>query len=346
MHIAERWLRQQSRTVVAVETLQFLDALPAAGQHLIIPSAPGDLPLLEASQLLDWVLRGGHLVAVAPTNAPAPDQPYDLNPHAVTNCFDCLIDQPSPDSTAAEKAAWHDARDTTGRVTIKGLAEQPLRLWSQLALTVGKPSDKLTAWTSNGGATMVVRYPYGDGQVTLLPANQWLDNAQLIEPDHARLASALVADRSGTVFIQHYSIPGGLLPWLWRQAPAFWIGCLILLALWVWHRLPRLGPIGADPEPAPNQLRDRLRATARFDSKHGGGRALLEALREELAGHARYRYPDWHQLSTDERARRLGRLCPELTGEAIHTLLKLDRIEPADRLIELLATQRHLLRAL
>lgn len=343
LHIAERWLKQQSRSVVALETLQFLDAVPAAGQHLVILSAPSDLSLLEASQLHDWVLRGGHLIARAPMDPPPAERPHNLNPFGIGHCLDCLS---HAQTSNASEAPMEDKAGDAARVSIEGLGDRPLRLWSSLALAVDRPSGAVTTWESSQGATMLARYALGDGQVTLLPANQWLDNAQMIEPDHVRLLKALVADRDGTVFLQHYSIPGGLLPWLWRQAPPFWIACLILLALGVWSRMPRLGAIAADPEPPPNQLSDRLRATARFDAKHNDGRILLEAMRDELADRARTRYPDWHQLSVDERAARLARLCPEAGIASIRALLEKERIDPADRLIEDLALQRRLLRAL
>lgn len=346
MHIAERWLMQQSRPVEVIQTLQFLETLPAAGQQLIIPAALGDMPLLDASQLQDWVLRGGHLIAVAPMQPGPEDQPFDLNPFGVSNCFDCLHpDEDSNEATAPkDPALFHD--DGARRVSIKGLGDRPLRLWSQFALRIERPSDKLEQWFSDQGVPMLLRYAFGAGQITILPANQWLDNAQMIEPDHARLLSALIAERSGTVYLQHYSIPGGLLTWLWRQAPAFWLALLALLALWVWHRLPRLGPVLADPEPLPNQMRDRLRATARFDSKHTGGQSLLEALRDELGARAQRRYPDWHQLSPAQRGERLCQLCPTLTLQQVGALLTDQRIEPPDRLIDYLTIQRRLLHAL
>jgi len=352
MHISEQWLRQQSRAVEVVQTLQFLDSLPAAGQHLIIPAALGDMSLLDASQLQDWVLRGGHLVAVAPNVLTEDDQPFDINPFDVTNCFNCL--QRNDEQSDLENEQENDqfknraAADGDGieRVTIKGLTDQTLRLWSQFALNIETPSDKLEQWRSTRGDPMLVRYAFGAGRVTLMPANQWLDNAQMIEPDHARLLTALVAEPQGTIFLQHYSIPGGLLPWLWQKAPAFWLALIGLVALGIWHRLPRLGPIQSDPEPQPNQLRERLRANARFDAKHTDGQSLIKAMREELAVRALRRYPDWHQLSPSQRNERLAKLVPALSPEAIGEILTRDRIEPADRLIDYLTVQRQLLHAL
>jgi hypothetical protein len=346
MHITERWLKRQSRPVEVIQTLQFLETLPAAGQQLIIPAVLGDMPLLDASQLQNWVLRGGHLIAAAPMQLGPADQPFDLNPFGVTSCFDCLHPSEDSEEMADAKTAFPYHGDGGVRVSIKGLGDRPLRLWSQFALSIERPSDKLEQWPSAQGLPMLVRYAFGAGQITIMPSNQWLDNAQMIEPDHARLLSTLVADRSGTVYLQHYSIPGGLLPWLWHQAPAFWLALLALIALWVWHRLPRLGPVLGDPDPLPNQMRDRLRATARFDSKHSGGQSLLEALRDELGARAQRRYPDWHQLSPAQRRERLCQLCPALSPEQVDALLTEQRIKPPDRLIDHLTVQRRLLHAL
>jgi hypothetical protein len=346
MHIAERWLERQSRSVEVIKTLQFLDALPAAGHHLIIPTALGEMPLLEASQLQGWVLRGGHLIAVAPIASASQDPPFDLNPFGVSNCFDCLSETVDGEDEGDPKDPVPFPDRGPKRVVVKGFADRPLRLWSRFSLSIDRPSDKLEQWSSGQGTPMLVRYAYGAGRVTLLPANQWLENAQMIEPDHARLLTALVADRPGTVHLQHYSIPGGLLTWLWQQAPAFWLALIALLALWIWSRLPRLGPILADPEPRPNQMRDRLRASARFDSRHTRGQSLIEALRDELGARAQRRYPGWHQLSAEERRDRLCQLCPSLSPALIGALLTEARIEPPERLIEYVTIQRKLLHAL
>jgi len=346
MHIAERWLKLQSRPVEVLQTLQFLDSFPAAGHHLIIPSALGEMPLLDAAQLQGWVLRGGHLIATAPMGLDSVDPPYDLNPFDVSSCFDCLNAAGSSIDATESKDIGQNHSGSINRISIKGLTDEPLGLWSKAALSIDRPSAKLEQWQSISGVPMLVRYAFGAGQITILPANQWLDNAQMIEPDHARLLIALVESGSGTVYFQHYSVPGGLMTWLWRQAPAFWVALLALLALWVWHRLPRLGPVLPNPEPQPNQMRDRLRATARFDSKHTGGRSLLEALRDELSSKAMRRYPDWHQRSPDQRSAQLSQLCPALPRERIHALLSRSSIEPPDRLIDYLTIQRKLLQAL
>lgn len=356
MHIAERWLQRQGRRVEVLQTLQFLDTLPAAEQTLFIPDALGSMPRIEAAQLQQWVLRGGHLVAAAPDSSGDRQAALDLNPFGVSNCRACLDNHSDAASDKATQKVTadtsfgpetsHQTIQTSQRVQLQGLSDQPLKLWSRHALTIENPSNKLDQWRSEQGQPMLVRYAFGDGEITLMPDNQWLHNAQMIEADHARLLIALVRHKAGAIYIQHYSVPGGLLTWLWRQAPALWLALFALAILWVWHALPRFGPILADPEPTPNQLRDRLRASARFDWRHNQGAALLDAMRDQLSRRARRRYPDWHQLSPRNQADRLSQLCPDLALELIEELLNSDQIVPADRLIEYLRIQRTLLRSI
>jgi hypothetical protein len=350
LHITERWLDRQGRAVEELKTLQFLGSLPTYDQTLIIPFALDQYSRLEARELQQWVLRGGHLVAIAPFDLGAPGQAFDLNAFGITSCRACLTETlDKSDSEESEGGKSDDEAWLPGpsdRVVVTGLDARPLRLWSEYALDTEGDPDKLKIWRSRGGAAMVARYAYGDGDITLLPANAWLENEQMIEADHARLALALVDQRGGTVYLQHYNVPGGLLSWLWRQAPWFWVALLALAAFWVWSRLPRLGAPLADPDRLPNQMRERLRATARFDWRHNQGRELMDALREEISVKAQRRYPDWHRLARAERVDRLRQLCPALDPSAIQSLLEQTAIEPPDRLIEHLGVQRQLIHAL
>ncbi|MEN1728454.1 MAG: DUF4350 domain-containing protein [Pseudomonadota bacterium] len=352
MHIVERWFGQQGRNVEELRTLQFLNSIPANDQTLIIPYALGQYSRLEARELQQWVLRGGHLIAAAPYSLGEQNQSFELNSFGITTCRECLIETLENSEAEGEADASADADDepwvnpANRRIAVLGLDQQALKLWSENALEVDRSSNKLKQWYSPDGAAMAARYAFGEGEITLLPNNGWMENQRMIEADHARLALALTEHRSGTIFIQHFSVPGGLLTWLWQLAPLLWLALLAFAALWIWSRLPRLGAVLADPDQQINQMRERLRATARFDWRHNQGRQLMEALREEIAARAQRRYPDWHRLSLSGRVQHLSQLCPNLSQQAIQAVLDHPPIEPADRLIDHLSVQQQLIHAL
>ncbi|AKS41571.1 DUF4350 domain-containing protein [Wenzhouxiangella marina] len=344
LHIAQRWLERQGLTTQSLNHLQGLDGLPALNRVLILADPLGRQTRLESNQIRQWLQRGGHLIAIAPFNAMIGEPASDLNPFEIEACFDCL--QGDHEGTPSDKPLPVSPVTNERRQLLPGMSDQPLQLWTQAGLRIQRTGPKLDLRKSSNGVPLIANYSYGAGRITLLADRDWLVNDRMIEADHARLLLALVDGQPEEVYLQHYSIPGGLLGWLWRQAPALWTALIMLLALWLWSKLPRLGPILADPDLRGSQIRAHLLATARFDWRHNRARRLVAALDEELAGRARYRFPDWNDLDLNARGQRLARLCPELSETAIAALLRRDPMPDADRLIELVTIQQRLIHAL
>lgn len=344
MHIAQRWLERRGHQVQTLKHLQQLDELPAHNQLLIIPDAIGRQNRLEARQLQQWLLNGGQLIAEAPIRRSTRETAFDLNSFDVSSCSDCWTDEDAGLDPKASASIWQTLQ--LRQRTVSTPDDQALELWSSQALSVGRPSPKLELWTGPEDRPMLARYAFGAGHITLLADIGWLANERMIEPDHARLLLALIEPNTAGILIQHYSVPGGLLGWLWRQAPPLWIATLLVIALWLWSRLPRFGPILPDPDQASAQMRTHLLATARFDWQKNQARKLLAALDEELNTRAQRRYPDWHRLEIGQRTAHLAKRCSELSPEQIAHHLRLRQTSQADQLIDHLNRHRKLLRAL
>ena len=165
---------------------------------------------------------------------------------------------------------------------------------------------------------MVAGYAFGDGRITLLADAFWFHNSQLLYPDHARLLLALADQGDGPVlFCSQRSIAGGAF----RLVMATVTGFLLdrrsdsLDCLWVWSRLPRLGPVMASDD---NHV-----------TQNAGSRAGYRALRlasqprrvnwiappsQETADRASQPALSGLALTGPSRARppRLQRLCPDV----------------------------------
>src|SRR5690606_30823226 len=103
------------------------------------------------------------------------------------------------------------------------------------------------------------------------------------------------------------------------NSPSFWtylwhlsaLGCLAMLAslaLWLWYKVPRFGPILERPVTGRRQFLDHIQASAHFLVRHQGTQALVKPLREELRQKLRLRHPGFFHLSTDDQIAKLAQL--------------------------------------
>ena len=334
-HVAQRWLQSRGTQTYALYDLRDLHLQPHDNATLFVSIAPGHYNDLEAHRLFDWVESGGHLVIPAPSLIRTRGTAPELNPHQLRACRECLIESETNDDDD-DNGPRRPYRAEPHQLHPPG--SEPLEIWSLYGIEISDNADDLELWANKDGHPLVVRYGLGQGRITMLPSWNWLDNHNMVHPDHARLLELLVEDHDEQVFFQQRVTSGGLLGWLWRQAPVLWLIAIGLALLWVWSRWPRLGPIrdaGLGPD---TRMKTHLLATARFDWQHHRAAHLIAALSEERNLRLRSRFPDWHRLDRAEKTERLNDLLPELEPEVVDHLLDTtheDRALPFTRMVRL-----------
>ena len=340
-HVTQRWLDRQGLETESLYHLQDLDRLQRDGAALIIPLAVGRHNDLEAAQLVAWVEQGGHLIAPAPQRLIEQTDTLNLNRHAIQRCVRC------PDDPAMDQESGQAPNPATlfRRVALPG--GETRRIWGRDGLLIPEKAPALSVWADKkSDQPVVVQYFFGAGRITLLPTTSWLDNAHLIDPDHARLLLDLIDLDITRVYLQQRSQPGGFLTWLWQQAPWLWPIVILLAVLWIWARLPRLGPKRNDGSDDQRQMREHVLATARFDWRHHRGANLIAAMREERSRRVLQRFPDWKQTEPSRRLDRLERLCPEVDRQRLAWYLSLDRCDSSDALDDYVRLHRQLMHVL
>jgi hypothetical protein len=140
----------------------------------------------------------------------------------------------------------------------------------------------------------MLRVPLGQGSVTAFGPDLLLQNAQVLQADHAlALARALQLERGSVVWLVTEEARLPLLAWVWQNAWAAVLLALAAVALWLWRGAVRFGPVGATPAPQRRSMREQVAGTGAFLQQHGTAalhaaqmRALLEAARSRLPGFA------------------------------------------------------------
>lgn len=338
--IAGQLLKQRGRPVSSIDRLDRIEDWPGRHDTLVSHAAIGQHNDFELRLLLDWVNNGGHLIAEAPNRIDERDGALALNPWQVTRCYYC------PPRTAEDEKVKPDDKPPREKRSLTLPDGQQLELWGRQRLAIEDDGPGLEVWKDDEDSPLVARYIIGQGQISLITTTQWIDNTRLIYPDHARLLVALVGEGPDRIVLQQRHHRGGLLAWLWQQAPLLWALTLLLLALWLWSRLPRLGPLRSKELEQQRQMREHVLATARFDWRHNQGLKLVRAMREQAVVQLARRYPDWHQLEHSRRVERMVGLCPDQGREAMAWYLSLDQAGDAESFTRFVLLHRQLMHAI
>ncbi|MGY6632053.1 MAG: DUF4350 domain-containing protein [Wenzhouxiangella sp.] len=344
--LAGRWLEQQGLVTRNQNRVDQLDG-SGAGQLLLAHSPLDQYDDVALDALTQWVVRGGALIIMAPRQLTGSMDQHPLNPHGLTSQW---TRRDADEACAASITEWAEAAEEAAEeatetpnpclswrqepMTLDLPDGQSLRLWNQRYLVADTEPDS-GDWLNDQGQRLIARYPVGAGQVTLLADNHWFSNSQLINPGHSLLLETLIPTQHfSRVLLEQRRESGSLIGWLWRLVPWLWLLLLAWLALWVWSRLPRLGPVQELTEGYSRQMREQLLATARFDWRHRKGQALIKALHEEGRQRLQRRYPDWNRLDSAQQLQRLSQLLPDIDRSELAGWLTPPRQPDAERFID------------
>ena len=195
------------------------------------------------------------------------------------------------------------------------------------------PSELVRRADNDWGAQLAA-FRVDNGEVTVLSGLDLWHNNSLHLLDHAWLLADLVRDAGPVWFIQNMDMPP-LGRWLWQQAWPLIIGLTLVLALFLWRRMPRIGPILASPAAREPDFLDHLSASGRFLWRTDQPEALLQPLRDDirrrLAHHAvprgeRYRYLARFADLDEARVQRAMSDNPETRDAVVETVSTLQQI--------------------
>jgi hypothetical protein len=180
----------------------------------------------------------------------------------------------------------------------------------------------------------------GSGKIHLLPTMRPLENEAIHCVDNA--------------FVLWNLLKGSERVWLVLNAdsPSFWhylwnfsaLGCVLLLAalvVWLWHRVPRFGPLLEHHSEGRRRFMDHIHASAQFILRHQGNNTLIENLREELWLRLRHRHPGLQRLSEEEQLKRIHQFSGMSAADVHLALFRPLPVPPPD-FVEVVQRLQHL----
>ena len=325
---AQRLLQRMGAQAQVVHSLPELGGLPPSATLLLARGRQSFTPQTRQN-ILDWVRQGGRLVVEA-------EPPYQPDP-----LLDALGIRRKVVKTADDRKGNDDGRDNPALVEIAlpaDLAPVTVRMNGHIDLQTGGALARF------GGrqATAVLLLQYRPGYVLVLNEFDALSNRSIGMYDHAEFLWRIAQVDQGTPSVFFFSDPRklSLVEWLRTNAWSAVAGSALFLLVWLWHAVPRFGPIASDPERARRRLLDHLRASGRFLWAHGGSQLLVDAAREACLRRIARVHPDLIAAAgTEHEAERVARLAELLGLDAEQSRMLFSQKAPT-RMIDFLHTMR------
>ncbi len=298
---AERLLGRMGLTA---ESVRGPMRLPPTDHVLLLLTSRRTIGPERTRWLLDWVDRGGHLI-VTPKSLPEGDESED---------GEAAPAKEEPDPLFAALVLTVD-RSGEGEAEVLGLAttageatrEVSVARSPRLVTDEGEPD-----FTDGHG--VLARYRRGEGRVTVLADVSALSNDAIGDHEHARFLWSLVTTPvapAGVWLVYRDRMPG-LRHLLVKRAWMALVAGALALAVWLWYRGARFGPLIEAPASGRRSLREHLEATAEFLWRQGKAASLIESQRQAVMHAVRRQHPSCVDLAHREQIKYLA----ELSGVA------------------------------
>jgi hypothetical protein len=171
------------------------------------------------------------------------------------------------------------------------LGNQPTQL-----LNAQNVPRRLLVWSAGKDlkSTPAVTVRHGEAKVTVLCSAEAFRNKNLGENDHA----AFFLDFAATAGCDSIAYFAGqrktLLALLMEHYGKTLFAVLALLGLWLWHKVPRFGPLMlANPAKQTARFTDHLKLSGNFLWRRGQSGWLLHGLRKAILNEVRLNHPQW-----------------------------------------------------
>ncbi len=245
-------------------------------------------------RVLDWIADGGTLVLTIEGGEPERNDftdsstglgvPDEDDYAGLTHLFNTLgidaIDVPfyeDPIEPLAEDG--HLARPWDLVQTEESFGGHTLEFEGGVSLS----AETGLTWTlENNGRSRMVGVGYGAGEVIVLAHARPLRNPYLSRADHADFLEFIAENYADGNIVFLYGSSTSFFGLIWKEGRMVVIAGLILLAAWLWMRIPRFGPVLQDNAIKRRPYGDALKASARFLWRGGQLEHLLRPLRARL----------------------------------------------------------------
>lgn len=301
---AERFLERLGVETTSEGSRERLQTPPESAGLMIVRHLGWDLTETQIDALEAWMERGGHLVVTPPKGDWGEDDD-DARSDLLARFGLAMV--------AVEE-------ETSDPYRLEGLAAGAVEVRFRSGWTVldrRQAADWQAAPAGDGHHLVQLRL--GDGRLTVLTDQNWLENDAIGELDHAFLLADLVGEADQAWLLYRTDAPP-LTRLLWQWAPHLVLSVLLLIPIWLGAQTQRSGPLIHQGEAPRRNLLEHLEAGARFIWKPDRGAGLLRSAQRRIEQQWLRRQPVLERKNPTQRSEWIGRLL-EIQPGAVHRAL-------------------------
>jgi len=173
----------------------------------------------------------------------------------------------------------------------------------------------------------LLQFNIGDGKLTVLSDNEFLNNYNIKEHDHAYLLWSLIStklpsriSKDNSILLLYNNESDSIFSLIWNHGKQACIAFLAFLVLGLWSMRNRFGPILPNTNFSNRNIVEHLRAIARFSWRQDRGVHLLNQSREQCENSLLTRYPALKEMSTKERLEHIADIL-DIEADKVHSAL-------------------------
>lgn len=252
------------------------ERLPAGSNQLLVVAEPLGVGPEEWTALKSWVRAGNHLILL------------DRNPDSFFGFETAETEGPDAAAADGEDKSGNSGSDESapvpveapllsGRSGLTALALSPVRI------NPGKGDEVLV---SDKQGVLASRMKVGSGSAALVLEPEWLQNGEALKASHLDLMWPLFAEERTSVLFDETHHGYGVKPGLFAIYPVWLLLVSIqlaaALALWLWLKGKRFGPVHVPREWTVRRGDETVRALAAWYHRSGLMEEALEHGRQRL----------------------------------------------------------------
>ena len=322
-------------------SVQGFTGYPGTDTVILINSKRTTLSAFQTQQLINWVQKGGHVIALATNKWRFNRSDKSADSYERLNDFQSMtIDikltdnmySPDPlqnymgistrkktqydDLSIAEKKQLDeieendDTNSTENLFKIK-LSDSPRKLaihnsWFH-PIIVDPYYRAKTEIIKLGSYNFIARQKIGSGLVTLVSSLEFIENKQLEKADHAEIFWHIIhginkpIDQPAKVWLIHSDKMPPLWDLIWRNAWMFILSLLFLFIAWLLLATRRFGPVIPKLTEDRRSLTEHISSSGSFYWKHNYKQQLLESTRSAVHQRLILLHPNWNHLSEEQQ---------------------------------------------
>lgn len=349
---AQRFLKQHQRTSHSKHFYQHVVPKLEREDSLFLVQYEQTLNEEQSEAVLNWVMRGGHLLFVSEMLDHTIDSSKTDDNEADSNAI--ATDDSNTDSAKQETESETTENEENGSSPVydhihgqlQALQYEDKKLWGEQGQPLEiewynetwrvqfipyfylKSSDNesppIRQFDGSEGSH-VLHYAWGNGYITLLSDSELFENANIEKYDHAAFLWALLhLERTpDTIWFldNERAVIPTLLDLLWRYAWMVVIVATLMLIFWLWRVSQRFGSVLPTPSKARRRLLEHIEASGHFLWQHQQAGLLLDSVRQALHDRIAQVHPDWAHLSETnlvERLAQVSHFAPDDIERALH----------------------------